>query len=162
MGVKMSLLKWVDVVNTILVKIAGIGFLFIIGITCADILFRIIWKPVFGAVELVMYTNAICVAFALGATQLKKGHIAVDILVNSFSKQSKKVVEFINTVSCIFFFGLVSWQIIKYATNLFKTGEVSETLKLPYYFFVYANALGCITLALVFITDLIKIFKKEG
>ena len=43
------------------------------------------------------------------------------------------------------------------------TGEVTETLRIIYYPFTYAVALGCFVLALVMLTDLLKslIPKKE-
>jgi len=157
----MLFFKTVEKINDFLMKLAGIGFLFMVGITCADIVLRLVWKPIIGAVELVMYVNAVCVAFALGATQIKKGHISVDILVSSFGKQKRKALSFINSILCIGFFSLVSWQISKYATTLLKTGELSETLKIPYYLYVYATSLGCFTLILVFVCDLVKVFYKE-
>lgn len=158
----MGFYKVVETINNILMKIAGLAFVFMVGITCADIALRSVWKPIIGTVELVMYANALLVAFALGATQLKKGHIAVDVLVNSFSVKTKRILTFINSILCICFFSLVTWQISKYATTLFKTGELSETLRIPYYFYVYGNAIGCATLTLVFVGDLLKTFKKEG
>lgn len=158
----MSFYKFVDGLNGILMKIAGVFFVFMVGITCADIILRTLWKPILGTVELVMYANAVLVAFALGSTQLRKGHIAVDILVNSFSIRTKKFLNIINSLLCTIFFSLVTWQITKYANVLLKTGELSETLRIPYYFYVYANALGTATLTLAFITDFIKTFEKEA
>jgi len=157
----MDFTKLVDRINEFLMKVAGLGFVFMVAITCADILLRAVWKPITGTVELVMYANAVCVAFALGATQIKKGHIAVDILVSSFSKGKRKVLVFINSILCISFFALVTWQVTKYATTLLKTGELSETLKIPYHLYVYATALGCVALILALICDIIKIFSRE-
>jgi TRAP-type C4-dicarboxylate transport system permease small subunit len=158
----MGFQKFTGTINEILMKIAGLCFIFMVGITCADIILRIIWKPILGTVELVMYANAVTVAFALGATQIKKGHIAVDILVNSFSKKTNKIIRFINSFLCGAFFVLVAWQITKYATTLFRTGELSETLRFPYYPYVYATAFGCIALVLVFVSEILKAFSKEG
>jgi hypothetical protein len=60
------------------------------------------------------------------------------------------------------FFALVSWQIAKYATTLWKTGELTETLRIVYYPFTYGVAFGCATLSLVFLTDLLKSVFYEG
>ena len=67
----------------------------------------------------------------------------------------------INGVICTIFFAIVSWQIAKYATTLFRTGEVTETLRIIYYPFTYGVALGCAVLSLVFFTELLRtLFSK--
>jgi hypothetical protein len=58
---------------------------------------------------------------------------------------------------------LAAWQISKYATTLWETGEVTETLQIIYYPFTYGVALGCAALSLVFLIDFLKLLmKKEG
>ena len=102
------------------------------------------------------YFGAIVTAFALGYTQMKKGHIAVDIVVLGFSKKIQKILQCINDAICTILFALATWQIIKYGTILLTTGELTETLRIIYYPFAYAVALGCATICLVFLTDFLK------
>ena len=142
--------------NQILVWIGGCLLAAMIILTCANIFFRIVWKPVPGAFELMGYFSAAAMAFALGYTQASRGHIAVDILVLGFSKKRQKILNAVNYFICMIFFAMVSWQIAKYATTLLQTGEVTETLRIIYYPFTYGVALGCAALSLVFLTDLIK------
>ena len=110
------------------------------------------------------YFGAIVTAFALGSTQLKKGHIAVDVLINTFSDNTKKILQVVNNGICAVFFSIAAWQIAVKATTLMNTGEVTETLRIIYYPFTYAVAFGCLVLALVMLTDLLKslIPQKEG
>ena len=54
------------------------------------------------------------------------------------------------------FFAIVARQVFKYATTLWKTGEVTETLQIVYYPFTYAVALGCLILAFTFSVDFLK------
>lgn len=133
-------------------------------LTCANVFLRIFWSPIKGTFELMGYFGAVMMALALGYTQMRKGHIAVDILVLGFSGRTRKVLESINCLICMAFFALVSWQIAKYATTLWRTGEITETLRIIYYPFVYGVALGCAVLALVFLVDfLLNVFQeKEG
>jgi len=129
-----------------------------------NILFRLVWVPVRGTFELMGYFGAIITAFALGYTQSKRGHIAVDILVSGFSKKVQRILNGINCFICMIFFALAAWQIAKYATILLKTGEVTETLNIIYYPFTYAVGIGCAILSLVFLTDFLKAIsqKEEG
>ncbi len=55
------------------------------------------------------------------------------------------------------FFGLAGWQIANYATILWRTGEVTETLRIIFYPFTYGVALGCMVLALVSLVDFLKV-----
>jgi len=148
-------------------SLSWIGGVFLVGmivLTCGNIVFRLVWVPIRGTFELMGYFGAIVTAFALGYTQMKRGHIAVDVLVNTFSDKRRKVVDTINYTVCFLFFGVAAWQIAIKATTLMNTGEITETLRIIYYPFTYGVALGCAVLSLVLFTDLIKSFipKKEG
>ena len=66
--------------NRLLMIIAGIFLLGMIALTCANILLRLFWFPVRGTFELMGFFGAIVTAFALGYTQVNKGHIARAVL----------------------------------------------------------------------------------
>jgi len=153
-------MEFLERVNRVLIRILMIvGGCFLVGmilLTCANIFFRIVWLPVRGTFELMGFFGAIIAAFALGYTQVRRGHIAVDILVNSFSKRTRRILDFLNSLICMLFFGIVSWQIATWATTLWETGEVSETLQIIFYPFVYAVALGFAILTLVLLVDFLK------
>jgi TRAP-type C4-dicarboxylate transport system permease small subunit len=125
---------------------------------------RIAWIPIKGTFELMGFFGAIVTAFALGHTQLSKGHIAVDILVDRFSNKTRKITGIINCALCCVFFVIAAWQIAIKATTLWRTGEVTETLRIIFYPFTYAVAVGCAVLALVLLVELFKtVFPgKEG
>jgi len=150
--------------NRLLTFIGGLFLVAMVLLTCANIFSRNIWVPIRGTFELMGYFGAVVTAFALGSTQLKKGHIAVDVLINTFSDRTKKILHVINNGVCAAFFTVVAWQIVIKATNLMHTGEVTETLRIIYYPFTYAVAFGCLVLALVLLADLLKslIPQKEG
>jgi len=161
----MELLEKISVfLNRSLSWIGGVFLVGMIVLTCGNIVFRLVWVPIRGTFELMGYFGAIVTAFALGYTQMKRGHISVDVLVNTFSDKRRKVVDTINYTVCFLFFGVAAWQIGVKATTLMNTGEITETLRIIYYPFTYGVALGCAVLSLVLFTDLIKSFipKKEG
>jgi TRAP-type C4-dicarboxylate transport system permease small subunit len=145
-----------QVLNQVLIGIAGFFVAAMILLTCANVFLRLVWVPVGGTFELMGYFGAIVTAFALGYTQMKRGHVAVDILVKRFSKKTQGVLKAINDCICMGFFAVVAWQISRYGITLLKTGEVTETLRIIYYPFTFGVALGCATLSLVFLTDLLK------
>jgi TRAP-type C4-dicarboxylate transport system permease small subunit len=127
-------------------------------------LFRLVWVPIRGSVELVAYFSAIVTAFALGYTQMRKGHTSVDVVVNLFPDRVKRFLGCVNSLICMTFFAIAAWRIAKWSTTIWNAGEVSETLRVIFYPFSYGVALGCAVLSLVFLTELVKSLRpqKEG
>jgi TRAP-type C4-dicarboxylate transport system permease small subunit len=148
--------------NQILLWIAGFLLAVMVALTCGNIFLRVVWVPIRGTFELMGYLGAVVTAFALGYTQMRQGHIAVDILVLGFPKKVQQFLRGINSFICMGFFAIVGWQVAKYATNLWKTGEVTETLRIAYFPFTYATALGCFSLALVFLVEGLHSFAGNG
>ena len=58
-------------------------------------------------------------------------------------------MEFTTTILCALLFGLVAWQSVLYASSLKANGEVSLTIQIPLYPFMYGVAIGCSLLAAV-------------
>ncbi len=107
------------------------------------------------------YFGAVVATFALGYTQMRRGHISVDVLVNSFSKKTRRLLTVVNHSICVVFFSLAAWQLLNKAATLFRTGEVTETLRIVYYPFTIAVAVGCLALVLELAVSLLKLVLPE-
>ncbi len=151
--------------NQVLTLTGGAVLVGMILLTCANIFIRQFYIPIRGTFELMGYAGAVVTAFALGYTQITNGHISVDVLVNTYPKPLKRLVSLINHGACSLFFALVGWHVVQKALTLKNVGELSETLRIIYYPFTLAVALGCFILALVLFTDFLKVIfpkKEEG
>jgi len=142
--------------NHLLLAIAGFFMVAMVLLTCSDILFRLVWVPIRGSVELVGYFSAVVTAFALGYTQMRKGHTSVDVVVNLFPTKLKRFLGTLNSMICMSFFAFAAWRITAWSTTIRQVGEVSETLRIVFYPFSYGVALGCGVLSLVFLTEFVK------
>ena len=142
--------------NRLLIWFAGVFLIGMILITCSNIFLRLVWMPIKGTFELMGFFGAIVTAFALGYTQMKRGHIGIDIVVNKFSAKTQRILNSANYLICMIFFALAGWQIAQWATTLFQTGEVTETLRIIFYPFTYGVAFGCIILSFVLLVDILK------
>lgn len=155
-------------INKFLNKLVTLaGGLFLVGmilLTCANIFIRQIAVPIPGTFELMGFFGAIVAAFALGYTQFTNGHISVDVLVNAYPGPLKRAVSLINHGICCVFFAVTAWYMVEKAMTLKNTGELSETLRIIYYPFLLAVALGFVILALALLTDFLKalLIRKEG
>jgi TRAP-type C4-dicarboxylate transport system permease small subunit len=97
----------------------------------------------------------------LGYTQKRKENIAVDIVVNHLPKPLRLVASVINDIACATFSVLAAWQITKIGLGQIKSGEVTETLRIAFYPFIFVTAVGFAALAFVFIIDLLKNFVNK-
>lgn len=143
-------------ISRVLVFVGGLFLMAMIVLTCSNIFLRLVWAPVRGTFELMGFFGALVAAFALGYTQIKRGHIAVDVLVNTFKKRNIRLTVAINSVLCGLFMAVCAWQVWLKAGVLWRSGEVTETLRIIYYPFTYGVAVGCGVLTLVFLADLVK------
>lgn len=148
--------RWLGTVSRALNALAGAAVAGMMLLTCADIVLRLGRRPITGTYELVGFFGALAVSFALAQTSLDRGHIAVDFLVQRLPPRAQAAVEAVNSLVAGTLFALVTWQAVRYAASLHRTGEVSMTLQLPVYPIVYGIALGCGVLCLVLLTRTVE------
>jgi len=118
-------------------------------ITTCDVIMRFFRHPVPGAYELVGFFGSLTVAFALAATSLGRGHIAVEYLVSKFPEKLHNIIERINCFICSIIFGVITWQTFLYSFGLKESNEVSMTLQVPLYPFSMGIAIGCAMVSFV-------------
>lgn len=140
----------------------GVSLLALTLLATMNVALRIFRVPVSGTYEVVSFLGAIVTAGALGYTQKRKDHIVVDILSEKFPAPVKRVLDRVSYVLILVFFSIVSWQTFVYGKRLMRTGELSETLKIAYYPFVFLVSAGFAVLALTVLLDLVETAWTRG
>ncbi|HPP86670.1 MAG TPA: TRAP transporter small permease [bacterium] len=148
--------KAIEGLSTILYYIAGAAIFFMMLITVADVIMRRFRYPLLGAYELVSFFGAISITFALSYTTLQKGHISVNLLTRLLPDISQKLIAILTNILSLIFLYYLANQLFLYAGRLATKGEVSLTLKLPYYYFIYAMSIGVYCVCIVEIIDSLK------
>lgn len=126
-------------------------------LTVLDVILRGFRMPIVGTYELVAFSGAIVVSFAVPLTTLLKGHIMVDFLVLKFPKGTRKTVNIVTRLFGIGLFSLLGWNLIKMGIDLYQVGEVSPTLQLPYYLVAFGVAFSAFAECLVFIVQIFRV-----
>ena len=75
-------------------------------------------------------------------------------------KKVKTVIQIITNTLVFVFFCLLTWRSILYAEELKLFGEVSMTLQLHYYPFVYGVAFASLVMGVVLITYIVNDIKE--
>lgn len=154
-----------EFLNNAITFLGGITLVLMMAIACINMVLRLAGTPISAAFELVGYLGALTVSLPLGYAQLKKSHIAVDILSSRFPPRLRKVTACIGSILGAVFFFVVAWQVGAYAETLREAGELSETLRMPYYPFTYGVAVACALMTLCLLVDFLSLLvpgKKEG
>lgn len=156
-----TLITVLRTLNTIPVVIAGIAVLALMSLASINVCLRIARIPYSGTYEIVAFLGAIVTAFALGDTQFRKSHIVVDIVSDRYPAWLKKVMDAVGySFSAVFFF-TIGIVMFKWGNQIAASGEVSETLKIIYFPFVYIVAIGFFILSVTLFVDLVEIFRKK-
>jgi len=160
-------MKYLDyatgILNKILLFLGGIAVLSLMFLATGNVLLRILHLPFRGTYEIVSFLGALVIAFALGYTQKRKDHIIVDILSEKFPEGLMKAVDTLADLFIAAFFAIVAWQVYVWGMKIWNESEVSETLKIIYYPFVFAAAVGFAAISLTALVDLLKkLFAREG
>jgi len=144
--------------------VAGTAIVAMMLLTCADVVLRYFRSPIPGTYELVCFLGAVAVSFAMAHTSIEKGHVSVSFIVTLFPSRLQRLIECITSCFGLFLFILIAWQSIIYANDLCASSEVSLTLELPFYPFVYgigfSSAVVCLTLLADLINNVLKILEK--
>lgn len=112
---------------------AGIAITFIMFLTVIDVILRSFRRPIIGTYELVGFSGALVIGFAVPLTTFLKVHMFVDFFVLKFSKGIRNIVHIVTRLLGIGLFSLLGWNLIKLGMDLYRNGEVSLTLQLPFY-----------------------------
>ena len=146
--------RWINV-------IAGLAITFIMLLTVVDVILRTFRRPIVGTYELVAFSGAVVVGFAIPLTSWLRGHIYVDFFTAKLPKTLRSTFNLITRAMGIALFLLIGWNLIKVGMDLQQSGEVSLTLQLPFYPVAYGVAVSCFVQCLVLLTDMAKIARGQ-
>jgi len=141
--------------------VAGLGLAFMMVVTVIDVVMRALGRPIIGAIELICFSGAIVVGFAIPYSSWMKAHVYVDMLEEKLSQKVQFFFKVVTRLIGILLFLFISYNFILYGLSLKNSGEVSAGLKIPYYPITFGLAVSCFMESLTLFTDLLKLFQGE-
>ena len=137
-------------------RIAQAALALMMFVVVANILSRALVQSIPGTYEIAGYLGAVTIGFALAFCATKGRFVAVTIAVERLPQRAQ---AFISSIVDILSFGLflvASWYCARLATDLWQAGELSPTLKFPFYPLIYATAVCCLLVSLVLLVNVFK------
>lgn len=156
MGFLKNLNKWL---SDIFLWVGGIALVLMTGISCINMGLRMLGAPIAGIYDLVCFLGALVAALPLAYTQLNKGHIAVDIVSSLLPKTLRSVGIGISYVLGMIFFSVAAWKVAMLGHIFRESGELAETLRIPFWPFTYAVAVSCGLMVFCLLVDLLCMFE---
>jgi TRAP-type C4-dicarboxylate transport system permease small subunit len=156
-----GLLNTVKGISGVLNVVGGVALSFLMVLTICDVVLRYFKRPIAGTYELVAFSGAVVIGFSLPFTSWVRQHIFVDSFIVYFSKKTRNGFHVFTRVLCIGLFFIIGWNLFRYGATLYKSGEVSLTLQMPFYPVAYGVGVCCFIECLVLITDIVKIAGGE-
>lgn len=117
-------------------------------------------RPIDGTWEIVSMAFVVCGAFAIGYTQLIKGHIQVNIVSDRLPRRGRSGLFIISYLICLVGSVLVVWQgWLRAWDYMHKTvGGETVTLGFPLWPFMLTFTIGFFWLAVVLLIDIYDCF----
>ena len=152
-----SLIDKIHGLSKLLNVLAGVAITFIMFLTVVDVILRSFRRPIVGTYELVAFSGAVVIGFAVPLTTFLKGHVLVDFFVLKFPKTIRNPMHILTRLLGILLFSLLGWNLIKLGMDLYRTGEVSLTLQLPFYPVAYGLGVCCFVQCLVLVAHILQV-----
>ncbi len=156
-----SFTRKIQSVSKLLNMIAGISLTFIMFLTVTDVILRYFRKPITGTYEIVAFSGAIVIGFAVPLTTLLKGHVLVDFLIFKFPKKTRNIFHIFTRCMGIFLFSLLGWNLIKMGMDLYRSGEVSLTLQIPFYPVAFGLGFSCFIQCIVLVAHIFQVVEGK-
>jgi len=122
-------------------------------LTVSDVILRAFGSPIIGCYEVVTFLSAVVIGFPIAYTQIQRVHIAIEFVVMRFTRKAQKIVDAVAHFLSIGVFAVLAWQVSRLGVKFWTIGQVSETLELPFFPFVWGVAFGCAVMTLILIID---------
>lgn len=151
------LVRVADILN----KIAGAALTIMMFLTVADVLMRAGGRPILGTYEIVGLLLALVIGFGIPRVSLDRGHVYMEFLLERLPRRNKDIMNVFTRLLCIFLFLLIGYNLFSVGNEFHASGEVSPTLKLPFFPVAYAVGVCCFLECLVFVSDIWKIWRGQ-
>lgn len=145
-------------VSKILNGIAAGALTLMIAITVVDVLLRAAGHSVVGAYEVIgLICGPLVIGFAIPLSSWNKNHVSMDILLPRLAKANRDTLNIGTRIVCILLFVFIGYNFFSIGTEFRTAGEVSQTLRIPYYWVTCSVGVCCLIECIVFICDIIRI-----
>jgi TRAP-type C4-dicarboxylate transport system permease small subunit len=133
------------------------AMLLMMAITCIDVVGAkvFLWR-LLGAIDTVMLSQIVAIAFATSTALILGRHIQVHFLMDRLPRRAQAVIDSIVLLLGLGLFSLIIWQLSVLGYTFQTSGEHSASAYIPYFPFAYCIAFASIPVCLVLLQKFLK------
>jgi TRAP-type C4-dicarboxylate transport system permease small subunit len=148
-------------VISILNHIGGAALTFMMFLTVCDVTLRAFGHPIMGTFEIVSQSLAIVIGFGIPKVSADRGHVYMEFVTERLSRRNRAILQTFTRIICIALFILIAYNLIGVGNEFRLSGEVTSTIRLPFFPLAYAVGICCFLQVFVFLNDIINIWGEE-
>ena len=148
--------RFVHVASRGVCWLSAVSLFFMMVLTCCDVILRYFGYPIRGTYDVVGLSSAFVLALPIAYTQLLRGHVGIDFIVQKFPVRLRRAIDVTNGVLNFVVYTLLAWQCSLYGIKLWSVGRVSESVKIPLFPFPLVVAFGCALMSVVLLFELYR------
>jgi TRAP-type C4-dicarboxylate transport system permease small subunit len=138
-------------------RIGLAAILLMMAITCIDVVgAKVFHWRLFGAIDIVMLSQIVAIAFAASMVLIVGRHIQVEFIIARLPRLTQAVIDSIVLLLGLGLFSLIIWRLCVLGYTFQISGEYSQSAHIPYYPFAYGIALASIPICLVLLLKFLK------
>ena len=141
--------------------IASIALTAMMLLTAVDVLLRAVNFPFVGTFEIISLLMGIVVSFGIPQVSLDKGHVYMEFLIERLSLRNRNLLKTFTRILCIILFACIAYNMIRLGVRFHASGEVSPTMRIPFYPLPFAVSICCFLECFVFVSDIATIWRGQ-
>ena len=149
------LVKVIKILN----HIGAAALTFMMFLTVSDVLLRAFGHPIMGTYEIVGLSLRVVIGFGIPKVSLDRGHVYMEFVTERLSKQNRAILYTFTRIICILLFILIAYNLIGVGNEFRLSGEVTSTIRLPFFPLAYGVGVCCSLQCFVFLYDIVKIWR---
>jgi TRAP-type C4-dicarboxylate transport system permease small subunit len=148
-------------ISAILNIVAAAALTFMMFLTVVDVGLRAAGRPIVGVYEIVALTLAVVVGFSMAQVSLDGAHVYMEIGLDKLGPFGQNVMKTFTRILCLGLFIFIGYNLFSVGAEFRTSGEVSQTLRLPFFPVAYAVGFCCFLQCLIFLMDIATIWRAE-
>jgi len=143
--------------------IAGLLLTSLMLLTTIDVVMRYIFgSPIRGSFELAELLVALLMFSGFPLVSIKNQHVCIDLLDRFFSPMVSRIVDFFAGLACVAIFAGMGLLLLRKASRMTLTGDVTIALSIPLIPFVYVMFVFVLLTVFVHVLKCFATFRKEA
>ena len=149
------------IVRMVVTVIGGIALSFMMFLTVADVVGRAGGHPLIGTYEIVALCLALVIGFTIPKVSIERKHVYMEFLLERLPPKGKAVMNTVTRLLCLGLFVLIGYNLFSIGNEFHLSGEVSSTIRIPFFPVAYGVGVCCFLECLVFMYDIVKIWRGD-